>query len=560
MRKYRPPLSETEVKELARLSLLDFSNFNETDVREEYIRPVLTLLGYRKNQDYAVSTEESFSLHNAFLRVGRDRIKLDYITDIRKQYFWLIEAKDGNPQYRNTISDDDVGQAYFYSLHPSVNCRYFAVSNGWLFNLYDRDLLDDKFSPILSIRHQDMPSRFLELDSYIGSTQLVSNTKVKLLSQIEKTLSAEVSLERLEEFAGEVGKLIHKVRPQVLENFRENAKKVEIDSSKQFDDLLASLRPYEIVDSLFMSMMSVGDINKLSYALTEKVKSSFGQSNHFLLIDRILLKELRPVRYWYYINAIYFLVALDRSGVEYLDYPTNGEPRTKVRDIVHQYLWLIFTRFQDRKEIRLLTLFEGLLLRSFKRFLILTPQAREGVANHVQFEKFFLPEELVAWHGPNPAAILIDIVNNGVLRACGNVIDLFYDRQKRQFKLELGKQEFSKFCTYSSAIEESTEDAYRRIKSELGSSWSELTFMDSAFLHWDPIIAATFEILLSQDDLVKSLPEKTIAQIAHVVSIGVGGGYGDDFSEKFNIQKSIYSVEQREVFVKEFFGIDYWVE
>jgi hypothetical protein len=142
MKKYRPPLTERELQELEVLSKLDFSNYSEADVREEYLMPILRLLGYRKDLDYSVSREETFKLNRLFLQVGAKKVRLDYICSIRKQYFWLIDAKKGEcqaPSKPPKIRDEDVFQTYFYSLHPTINCKHFVVSNGWYLNVYDRD-------------------------------------------------------------------------------------------------------------------------------------------------------------------------------------------------------------------------------------------------------------------------------------------------------------------------------------------------------------------------------------------------------------------------------------
>ena len=84
MKKYRPPLTDTELQELERLSKLKFSTYTEADVREEYLMPILTLLGYRKDLDYSVSREKTFKLNNLFLQVGSTEVRLDYICSIRK--------------------------------------------------------------------------------------------------------------------------------------------------------------------------------------------------------------------------------------------------------------------------------------------------------------------------------------------------------------------------------------------------------------------------------------------------------------------------------------------
>ena len=192
MKKFRPSLTEYETKELKRLSELNFSTYSEADVREEFLVEILKLLGYRKELDYSVSREESFKLNPLFLSVGSTRIKLDYLCSLRKQYFWIIDAKEGkcrDTENPPAIAKNDVGQTHFYSLHPEINCQYFIVSNGWFTNLYDRDSLDDLLTPILSIKSTEISNRFLELDSYVGSTQLLPLLKEKLLDQIEKIFS-----------------------------------------------------------------------------------------------------------------------------------------------------------------------------------------------------------------------------------------------------------------------------------------------------------------------------------------------------------------------------------
>ncbi len=68
MKKYRPPLTTDELKELERLSSLDFSNYTEADVREEFLVPILTILGYRKELDYSVPEKSLSNYTNSFYK------------------------------------------------------------------------------------------------------------------------------------------------------------------------------------------------------------------------------------------------------------------------------------------------------------------------------------------------------------------------------------------------------------------------------------------------------------------------------------------------------------
>lgn len=182
---------------------------NETDVREEYITHIQTLLGYAKNTDYEVEREESSDLVDMSINIGSKKLKLDYKFNIRKKYFWLIEAKTGKEQ---SLSTEDIAQAYLYSLHPNINCRFFAICNGWTFNLYDRnaglfkDLNADVFQPILSIKHSELnEDTFNKLYSFIGSSEIVFKVKEDiLLNDIKDTLESEIYMDRLREFSRKV--------------------------------------------------------------------------------------------------------------------------------------------------------------------------------------------------------------------------------------------------------------------------------------------------------------------------------------------------------------------
>jgi hypothetical protein len=67
-----PPTAE-QVASLKKLSELRFETFNESDVREEFLVPLIGLLGYQRNSDYSVLREESFNLNPLFLAVGSRR-------------------------------------------------------------------------------------------------------------------------------------------------------------------------------------------------------------------------------------------------------------------------------------------------------------------------------------------------------------------------------------------------------------------------------------------------------------------------------------------------------
>ena len=80
MYKYRKPLEAHEIEKLQELSQLNFSTMNETDVREEYITPLLTLLGYKKNSDYLATIALINTLKNNSKYIKNKNIKMKSFT------------------------------------------------------------------------------------------------------------------------------------------------------------------------------------------------------------------------------------------------------------------------------------------------------------------------------------------------------------------------------------------------------------------------------------------------------------------------------------------------
>lgn len=111
---------------------------NEADVREEFITPFLTLLGYRRGTVYDILREHN--LVYPYSSLGRkkktDRLltgRADYILSINGVGRWVIEAKPPNVQ----ISNDDVEQALTYARHPEISASLCVITNGLETHIYE---------------------------------------------------------------------------------------------------------------------------------------------------------------------------------------------------------------------------------------------------------------------------------------------------------------------------------------------------------------------------------------------------------------------------------------
>lgn len=153
---------------------------NETDVREELVRPLLTRLGYKHGTDSYVRTELPLSYSQAFLgrkNPSRDPIlrgRADYICGVVAAGTWVIEVKrPDEPLDRATIQ-----QAHTYAAHPEVAAYYFMVTNGKNFSVYETGRLDE---PLLSWAFSKVEQTFLKIQNLLGPEAIRKRAKVALV-------------------------------------------------------------------------------------------------------------------------------------------------------------------------------------------------------------------------------------------------------------------------------------------------------------------------------------------------------------------------------------------
>ncbi len=538
MKKYRPPLKDFEQIELERLSKLDFTGYSETDVREEFLVELLKLLGYRRELDYSVSREDHFRLNPLFLSIGSSRIKLDYLCSLRKKFFWVMEAKSGKSK---SLEKEDIAQAHFYSVHTEINSKYFVVSNGWLINLYDRDTLDDNCTPLLSIKSNELSDRFFELDSYLGATQILTFLKTNILEQIEKTLSAEIRVERLPEFVEEVKKTVAKIRPTVEQQ------------SYQFSGSLgnpllsiAATEPlHDIVHTIFQNARSRIELRSVSNTIIKRLvdnRTSHTFSEYKFFDRLLLLSRPYPVTFWYFHSVMYFLLTLDKmKPIEQLHY---GQKTSKM--ILDEWVELCLFHLSPRPELRYTWIMEGLYGRLAKKTVLFFPQFREKISELVDKALFQFDEEKIAFLGPSEADELIRFVQTFVSTNTTLFFDKYFDEAKFKFKKTLAHQEYVRVNLACTTMEKTVSADYEKIKRELGSEWSELYFFDNMNLSYDPMGSAVCDLLQDFPEYVNEMPEKNKLRIKLLAEFGFTN-YAEELCKIMNIA---FDKENPEVIAK----------
>lgn len=109
----------------------DLSTFNETDVREAIVAPLLACLGYKRGGRHKIRTEVPLTYPKNSLGKKKPldpplRGKADYTLEVDGRIRWVLEVKaPGEPLDANVIE-----QAYSYAVHAEVGAVYYCVTNG----------------------------------------------------------------------------------------------------------------------------------------------------------------------------------------------------------------------------------------------------------------------------------------------------------------------------------------------------------------------------------------------------------------------------------------------
>jgi hypothetical protein len=111
---------------------------NETDVREEFIAPLLRELGYKSGTENSIERERL--LRYPFLSLGRDKKtdppivgKADYVCTAKNLTVFVVEAK---PPLTPINDIKSIEQSWKYANHPEIRAVYFCLCNGAEFAVF----------------------------------------------------------------------------------------------------------------------------------------------------------------------------------------------------------------------------------------------------------------------------------------------------------------------------------------------------------------------------------------------------------------------------------------
>ncbi|MBX3301050.1 MAG: type I restriction enzyme HsdR N-terminal domain-containing protein [Nitrospira sp.] len=173
------------------LSVPQFNN--ESDVREDFLLPLLKALGYANSGKHKI--ERNIRLHVPQLIIGTKKKSMetyspDYVLNVNGMRKWLIDAKSST---ESVLDMRHISQAYSYAIHKEVNVPFFSLCNGEELALFKT--ADQNYQPIATFKRYELDYRWqevyemLSVDAFKVRLQLISNPSAPVPSSSDRSKS-----------------------------------------------------------------------------------------------------------------------------------------------------------------------------------------------------------------------------------------------------------------------------------------------------------------------------------------------------------------------------------
>lgn len=194
------PIDRGFLAELARLDILDevcqgHPTGNEENIKVKIVAPILELLGYDPIRDL------DYERH-----VERGRPDIVVLVDAKP--FLIVEAKGLDKDL-----SDYKAQGLGYARDAGI--PWTILTNGVQWDLYKtfiQHVATEDNEPVLTLRSEELPTRFLELERYISKSRIAA---------IDSTADPEVKFIARKAKAADVVRILHGFRTSLLASLRQ---------------------------------------------------------------------------------------------------------------------------------------------------------------------------------------------------------------------------------------------------------------------------------------------------------------------------------------------------
>jgi hypothetical protein len=217
-------------KILDELADYEFEGASEQQIREEWIAPLLSLLGYGRGTINRIVYEQRLDLAEPIRHLGTSRYEVDYRPTVLGAGLWIIEAK--RPTAAEAWDREHLGQAWSYATHPEINVPLIALSDGQRLTVYNM-MRSDWESPELELAHHELAQRFGEVETVLGARQVAGFVLRRQVEYLKRAFEAQVDPNVPAEIIREIEQAAKDARPKIAENQRtvliDQEKKTERD-------------------------------------------------------------------------------------------------------------------------------------------------------------------------------------------------------------------------------------------------------------------------------------------------------------------------------------------
>lgn len=158
-------------KRLAELQNLVVGD-TENDVREDFLKPLLELLGYKAETTNNIARERA--LNYSYNHIGKERKKIkhpDYILSVDGDEKWVLEAK----KKTESLDYQNIQQVHSYAKHKEIQVEFYVLCNGDTFALYQTK--DTHYKPIFEFKRRELLDKWYELSKLLSVEYLRYNKK-----------------------------------------------------------------------------------------------------------------------------------------------------------------------------------------------------------------------------------------------------------------------------------------------------------------------------------------------------------------------------------------------
>ena len=346
------PLPVADLARLEEIEALTIDGWTEADVRAEIIDPIVRILGYRKGDIFSIDRERAVAVRDA-------KRFIDYAATLWAENFWLIEAKRPAPRPEG-FGQKDLDQALGYAAHPEVNAAIVVVTDGELWEVFDRER--DVARPMLRFDRTDLRKRFDDLRKVLGPWQAWFLEKRRILRLVDRAFDHEVNLGRVEEFQRTIDNRVQGKRGRILDNFR-----AHVSSRDHFDARKAHLSRSDIetlINVYLFNPMSVADLDTIEARLV-----ALSDRGGFRVLLPLLQDLPRDANDHYWAHAIGVMIALDEAGIEPTwlpDWLGVGQSNVALSNGIEALIARCLTYFADSRGHRAVLLWAASAKRQFK--------------------------------------------------------------------------------------------------------------------------------------------------------------------------------------------------